>query len=283
MKSEEELRYIIRDNEYLLPSASEAHIVFFDKEGDEVIIEVNLMLASPKVNEDGDILVPNYQQIRHALRLKLKFSDFFMMSTEGQPVLRDIAYSMQKLDEALKKIEEYENANVKKVFDEVAASCENLPLLGAPLEGALPHGYEDLLKLFNARGDRLLDYSRQLHDAKKLQCAHATGKHDQECDLVSGLSAELKDAREEVFDLYHQACLVHPNSSDDPIREFQYDNMCLSTYESIEEKLIEWGMLKPEQCLRRPLKTNLLKDTLMKVPVDPAPVTPEWADEEKKA
>lgn len=218
MKTEEELLKIIHANEFFLPADSNARIVFFDKEGDEVIVEVNVMLGSPMVGEDGEILKPHHQSIRHAIRLKIKFTDLFMMSTEGQPVLRDLIYSMQKLDEALKKIEEYENAHVKKVFDEVAASCENLPLLGSSAVG---------------------------------QCAHAPAQHDQECDLVAGLSAELKDAREEVFDLYHQACLVHPNSSEDPIREFQYDNQCMSTYESVEDKLIEWGLLKPEQCLRR--------------------------------
>jgi hypothetical protein len=257
MKTEEELLKIISDNRFFLPADSNARIVFFDKEGDEIIVEVNVMLGSPMVGREGEILEEHYQSLRYALRLKLKFSDFFMMSTEGQPVLRDIAYSMQKLDEALKKIAEYENKYVKQLFDRVSMSCENLPLLGSSVVG---------------------------------QCAHATGKHDEECDLVAGLSAELKDmeqrrdaaqrrgdhledkslaigvsaqsrvtelekqlqdAREEVFDLYHQACLVHPNSSDDPIREFRYDNMCMSTYESVEDKLIEWGLLKPEQCLRR--------------------------------
>lgn len=218
MKTDEELHQIIRDNEFFLPADSNARIVFFDKEGDEVIIEANAMMGSPFVGLEGEILEAHHRAVRYALRLKLKFSDFFMVATEGQAPQRDIAYSMQKLDEALKKIEEYENAHVKKVFDEVAASCENLPLLGSQVAGL---------------------------------CAHATGKHDQECDLVAGLNAELKNAREEVFDLYHQACLVHPRSSDDPIQEFQYDNMCLSTYEAIEEKLIEWGLLKPEQCLRR--------------------------------
>jgi hypothetical protein len=94
----------------------------------------------------------------------------------------------------------------------------------------------------------------KLEEAQKHQCSWATGKHDEECDIVAGLGKDLKEAREEVFDLYHQACLVHPNSSEDPIREFQYDNMCMSTYESIEDKLIEWGLVKPEQCLRRTRK-----------------------------
>lgn len=207
MKTDEEILKAIRDNEFFLPADSNARIVFFDKEGDEVIIEANVLMGSPFVGLEGEILEPHHRSVRYALRLKLKFSDFFMVATAGQAPQRDIAYSMQKL--------------------------------------------EELTAAYNERGDRLLAVTEQLAAAEKLRCAHATGKHDEECDLVAGLSAELKDAREEVFDLYHQACLVHPNSSDDPIREFRYDNMCMSTYESVEDKLIEWGLLKPEQCLRR--------------------------------
>ena len=186
MKSEEELLKIIHANEYILDS--KARFIFLDKENDELLVELTVMIASPKVGEEGEILEPNYHQIRHAVRLKLKFSDLFMLPSGNEPPQRDINYAPK----------------------------------------------------FEFLEEKLTQH-----------CAYATGKHDQECDIVAGLSADLKDAREEVFDLYHQACLVHPNSSEDPIREFQYDNQCMSTYESIEEKLIEWGLLKPEQCLRR--------------------------------
>lgn len=67
------------------------------------------------------------------------------------------------------------------------------------------------------------------------------------------LGKKLQEAREEVFDLYHLACCVY-----NPLMAgvgtgdaAKYDNMAMSTYESIEDKLIEWGLLKPEQCLRR--------------------------------
>lgn len=248
MKTDEELRKIIHDNEFFLPADSNARIVFFDKEGDEVIIEANVLMGSPFVGLEGEILEPHHRSVRYALRLKLKFSDFFMVATAGQAPQRDIAYSMQKL--------------------------------------------EELTAAYNERGDRLLAVTEQLAAAEKLRCAHATGKHDEECDLVAGLSVELgimqqrvkdfeddyhavmeercgddrlhctcvpslraaiKEAREEVFDLYHQACCVY-----NPLMAgvaagdaAKYDNQCMSPYESIEEKLIEWGLLKPEQCLRR--------------------------------
>lgn len=90
MKSGEALLKIIRDNEFFLPADSDARIVFFDKECDEVIVEVNVRLGSPKVNDEGEIVGPHYQTLRHSLRLKIKFSDFFMTSENAQPVLWDI-------------------------------------------------------------------------------------------------------------------------------------------------------------------------------------------------
>lgn len=221
MKTNEELLEIIHDNEFILPADSNAHFVFLDKEQDEVIVELNVLLGSPYVSIEGEIINPNYQQVRKSLRLKLKLSDFFMVAPGGQAPQRDINYTMQKLEEALRH-----------------------------------------------------------------QCSWATGKHDEECDIVSGLNKELKEARDEMFDLYHQACYVGMHPAADESHEgaglAQYDNQCMSCYEYAEEKLIEWGLLKPEQCLRRPIKTELLKDAELKIPVSPTPVTPEWADEEKK-
>lgn len=57
--------------------------------------------------------------------------------------------------------------------------------------------------------------------------------------------------RDLVHELFAQGCQIHPNSSDDPIKEFQYDHSCLSTYEEAQRVLLEWGMLKPEQCVRK--------------------------------
>lgn len=67
-------------------------------------------------------------------------------------------------------------------------------------------------------------------------------------------SDALEEATDLVLDLYGQGCLKHPSGSDDPIREFQYDNRALSTYEEAEEWLIARGKLRPEQCLRRAVR-----------------------------
>lgn len=102
---------------------------------------------------------------------------------------------------------------------------------------------------------RVADLETRLEQAKQQCCSHATGKHDEECDLVAGLSVEnmglateLKEAREEVFDLYHQGCCVEISQDGTYAR---YDNQCMSAYEYAEEKLIEWGLVEPEQCLQR--------------------------------
>ena len=63
---------------------------------------------------------------------------------------------------------------------------------------------------------------------------------------AASLIIQLQEARAELFDLYHQECYSGPV---DGIAK--YDNQCMSCYEYAEDKLIEWGLLKPEQCLRR--------------------------------
>lgn len=167
MKTEEELLKIIKDNEYFLPADSDARFVFFDKENDEVVIEVNARLGSPKVNDEGEIIEPCFQKLRYALRLKFKFSDLFLMGEKAETVIRYINHPLGLLEES------------------------------------------------KAREEKL--------------------------------AADLKEAREEAFDLYHQACCVECLGD----KQATYDNQCMSTYECVEDKLIEWGMLKPEQCLRR--------------------------------
>jgi hypothetical protein len=216
MKTEEDLIEIIHDNEFILPADSNARFVFLDKENDEIIVELNVMLGSPKVSEEGEILEPNYRQIRHALRLKLKLSDFFMVAPGGQAPQRDINYTMTKLEEALKKIEE---------LQQEAPRC--------------PH--------FVAN-DYVHDSETAYHCAAG-KCSWATGKHDEECDIVDGLGKDLKEARGEMFDLFHQECCCELVDG-----AAKYDNQCMSCYEYAEEKLIEWGLLKPEQCLRRTVK-----------------------------
>jgi len=218
MKTEEELLKIIHDNEYFLPFESNAYIVSVNKKDDEIEMGLNVLMASPMVGENGEIRNPHARTSRYGLMFRLKLSDLFQLAGGQAPPIRDISYTMTKLEEALKKIEE---------LQQEAPRC--------------PH--------FVAN-----DY---VHDGETAyrcaagKCSWATGKHDEECDIVAGLGKDLKEARQEMFDLYHQACLVHPNSSEDPIREFQYDNQCMSCYEYAEDKLIEWELLKPEQCLQR--------------------------------
>ena len=61
----------------------------------------------------------------------------------------------------------------------------------------------------------------------------------------------LQEARELAHDLFHQACATHPTSSDDPNRGPAYDHCCLSTYEDAQRKLIEWNLIKREDCVRK--------------------------------
>jgi len=121
------------------------------------------------------------------------------------------------------------------------------------------------------------------------------------CTCVPDLRAAVKEAREEVLDLFVAHC---PAIAVGP--DVRYDTMSSRTYEYTQELLIQWGLLKPEQCLSRPaplaakpselgpgymkvelpfplkrISIDLLKDAEVKIPVDPAPVTPKWADEEK--
>ena len=180
MKTSEELFKIIQDNERFLPSESIADIITLNTVDDEVVVAVEVKMASPKVNEEGEILDSCHRKIRYALWLKFKFSDLFMMPSVGQPVIRDISYTMKKLDEAQSKIAQMQKIlddlpEAREAFNAVSKSLENLPILGAHLAG---------------------------------QCSHATGKHDEECDLVAGLRAELKEARSEMFDLYHRRHIV---------------------------------------------------------------------------
>jgi len=51
--------------------------------------------------------------------------------------------------------------------------------------------------------------------------------------------------RELVRDCYQQACSI-PVDADDA----RYDHSCISVWEECQGLLIEWGMLKPEECAR---------------------------------
>lgn len=221
----EALLKIIKAHEYILQEDSVAKFISLNKERDEVVVELNVLLASPMVDEKGEVVDPCRQKLRHALRLRLRLSDLFFLGQDAQPPERDLIYTFERLDEALK----HECAHAPAQHDQ---ECDLVAGLSVEL-GIMQQRVKDF------------------EDDYKLVMEEKCGDDKLHCTCVPSLRAAIKEAREEVFDLYHQACLVHPNSSDDPIREFQYDNMCMSTYESIEDKLIEWGLLKEEQCLRR--------------------------------
>ena len=200
--------------------------------------------------------------------------------------------------------------SVNKKDDEIEMGLNVLmasPMVGENGEIRNPHArtsryglmfrlkLSDLFQLADVQ-QRVKDYE----DDYKLVMEEKCGEDDRlHCTCVPSLRAAVKEARSEMFDLYHQACCVEQSyrvlpGLPDTDNLSKYDNQCMSTYEYAEEKLLEWGLLKPEQCLRRklikfelpfPLKRipfDLLKDTEVKIPVDPAPVEPEGADEEKK-
>jgi len=63
-------------------------------------------------------------------------------------------------------------------------------------------------------------------------------------DQLSGAQEQRDEARHLVLDLFAQACAV----------DGKYDHMCVSTYEDAQAALIEWGFVKPEECVNRDWK-----------------------------
>lgn len=57
----------------------------------------------------------------------------------------------------------------------------------------------------------------------------------------------LKDARDLVMTVFNQACQYSWNKEKDWA---EFDHLCISAYQEAQDKLLEWGMIKPEQCLR---------------------------------
>jgi hypothetical protein len=55
---------------------------------------------------------------------------------------------------------------------------------------------------------------------------------------LDAVTQERDEARAMVFDLFNQACLIGD----------EYDHMAISTYEDAQAALIEWGMIRPDQC-----------------------------------
>ena len=60
------------------------------------------------------------------------------------------------------------------------------------------------------------------------------------------LRVELEETRNTVLDLFCQACTIADKSG-----ITKYDHMCRGTYEYVQEDLIEWGLLKADDCVRR--------------------------------
>ena len=65
------------------------------------------------------------------------------------------------------------------------------------------------------------------------------------CDELDWYHDRLDEARAMVCDLFVQACQV---SFDHEKQEGTYDHMAISTYEDAQAALIEWGMIRPDQC-----------------------------------
>jgi hypothetical protein len=60
-------------------------------------------------------------------------------------------------------------------------------------------------------------------------------------DALLAMQDERDEARAMVFDLFNQAC-----------RDGEwYDHMAISSYEDAQAALIEWGVIRPDQCKGR--------------------------------
>jgi hypothetical protein len=69
------------------------------------------------------------------------------------------------------------------------------------------------------------------------------------------LKEQLREAKQLVLDLFLQSCSVDTYDSNGdrlPKKEFAllYDHMCISVYEEAQCRLIEWGLIEKERCLR---------------------------------
>ena len=67
-------------------------------------------------------------------------------------------------------------------------------------------------------------------------------------DALLAMQDERDEARAMVFDLFNQACQV---DWDLVKNEGTYDHMALSAYEDAQAALIEWGVIRPDQCKGR--------------------------------
>lgn len=65
------------------------------------------------------------------------------------------------------------------------------------------------------------------------------------------LEKENQELKEMIHDLFTQSCFIPCEGTDRSVfPNLKYDHMCLSTYERTQDKLIEWGLIKPEECSR---------------------------------
>ena len=64
---------------------------------------------------------------------------------------------------------------------------------------------------------------------------------------VTKLEDQLTEARELVLEMLSQACLIHGKT----IFEIKNDNNDISAFVRAQAKLIEWGMIKKEECVRK--------------------------------
>jgi len=62
------------------------------------------------------------------------------------------------------------------------------------------------------------------------------------------LAREVRYMRELVLDAFNQACQVRSHHDEKGVG---YDHSCLSTWEEIQDVLLERGIIKEEQCLRK--------------------------------
>ena len=67
-------------------------------------------------------------------------------------------------------------------------------------------------------------------------------------DSLFAMQAERDEARGMVFDVFTQACQV---DYDRAKNEGIYDHMALSAYEDAQAALIEWGVIREDQCKGR--------------------------------
>jgi len=110
-------------------------------------------------------------------------------------------------------------------------------VFGEPVD--YPRRLDALDSLFAMQAER---------DETRIRLDEARIERD-ECVAVAGvLRDRLTEAQRMVFDVFSQACQV---DFDREKQEGTYDHMALSAYEDAQAALIEWGIIRPDQCKGR--------------------------------